>query len=310
MKDKAKAMVMASFVADSLALGVHWVYNTHVIDRKFGRVEHLEKPLSKTYHGTKDAGDFTHYGDQTVVLLESMAVGPGFDLNRFSQSWESLFESYTGYFDNATKETLENFAAGSGPESSGSGSTDLAGASRIAPIAYMYREDRETMIAASRAQTAMSHNNPLVVESAEFFARVLWHILRGSAPTAAMEQVCGEELKEDRISEWVGAGIKSTDVDTRSAIANFGQACEIEMALPSTVHLIAKYENDLKVSLVENVMAGGDSAARGMLAGMVLGAHLGYGAIPETWLRELNKAGRITELLDLIGNNINLRNLI
>mgnify|MGYP001192830074 CR=1 FL=1 len=300
MKDKAKAMVMASFVADSLALGVHWVYNSHVIDRKFGRVEHLEKPLGKAYHGTKDAGDFTHYGDQTVVLLESVADGSGFELSRFSQKWRSFFEGYTGYFDNATKETLGNFAAGSRPEASGSGSTDLAGASRIAPIVYMYREDRETMIAASRTQTAMSHNNPLVVESAEFFARVLWHVLRGDAPTEAMKRVCGEELKDDAIGEWVGAGIKSTGVDTRSAIAGFGQACEIEMALPSTVHLIAKYENDLKASLVENVMAGGDSASRGMLAGMVLGAHLGYGAIPEIWLRELNKARRIAELLNRI----------
>jgi len=90
MKDKAKGMVMASFVADSLALGVHWVYNTHVIDRKFGRVEHLEKPLGKSYHGTKGAGDFTHYGDQTLVLLESVAECSGFDLMRFSQSWSCL----------------------------------------------------------------------------------------------------------------------------------------------------------------------------------------------------------------------------
>jgi ADP-ribosylglycohydrolase len=300
MKDKEKGMVMASFVADSLALGVHWVYNTHVIDRKFGRVEHLEKPLGKSYHGTKDAGDFTHYGDQTLLLLESIAECSGFDLIRFSQSWRGLFESYTGYFDNATKETLENFAAGNGPESSGSGSTDLAGASRIAPIVYTCREDLEIMITASRAQTAMSHNNPLVVESAEFFTRVLWHVLRGNAPTAAMERVCGEELKEGVMSEWVNAGLKSMDVDTRSAIASFGQACEIGMAFPSTVHLIAKYENDLKTSLMENVMAGGDSASRGMLAGMVLGAHLGYGAIPQTWLSELNKVGRITGLLDVI----------
>ena len=297
---KAKGMVMASFIADSLALGAHWVYNTHVIDRKFGRVEHLEKPLGKSYHGTKDAGDFTHYGDQTLVLLESVVECSGFDLTRFSQSWRSLFESYDGYFDNATKETLEHFAKGSGPEYSGSASTDLAGASRIAPIVYTYRKNLETMIAESRAQTAMSHNNPLVVESAEFFSRVLWHVLRGNAPTAAMERVCWEELKEDTIGEWVDAGVKSTDVDTRFVIAGFGQACEIDMAFPSTVHLIAKYENDLKASLMENVMAGGDSASRGMLAGMVLGAHLGYGAIPETWLSELNKAGRITGLLDVI----------
>ena len=295
-------MVMASFVADSLALGAHWVYNTHVIDRKFGRVEHLEKPLGKSYHGTKDAGDFTHYGDQTLVLLESLAECSGFDLTRFSQSWRSFFESYDGYFDKATKETLENFAAGSGPESSGSGSTDLAGAARIAPVVYTYREDLETMIAASRSQTVMSHNNPLVVESAEFFARVLWHVLRENTPTAAMELVCREEMNENTLAEWVDAGLNSTNLDTRSAIDSFGQACEIDMAFPSTVHLIAKYENDLKVSLIENVMAGGDSASRGMLAGMVIGAHSGYNVIPATWLSELNKASRITELFDVIDN--------
>ncbi|MBW2539589.1 MAG: ADP-ribosylglycohydrolase family protein [Deltaproteobacteria bacterium] len=300
MKVKAKGMVMASFISDSLALGAHWVYNTHVIDRKFGRVEHLEKPLGKSYHGTKDAGDFTHYGDQTLVLLESVVECSGFDLIRFSQSWRSLFESYDGYFDNATKETLENFAAGSRPESSGSGSTDLAGAARISPIVYTYPEDLETMISASRAQTSMSHNNSLVVESAEFFTRVLWQVLRGSTPTAAMERVCGEELNEDTLCEWMDAGLKSKDVDTISAIADFGQACEIDMAFPSTVHLIAKYENDLKACLIENVMAGGDSASRGMLAGMVLGAHLGYGAIPETWIGELNKADKINGLLDVI----------
>jgi ADP-ribosylglycohydrolase len=300
MKEKAKGMVMASFLADSLALGGHWVYNTHVIERKFGLVEHLEKPLGKSYHGTKDAGDFTHYGDQTLVLLESVVECSGFDLTRFSQSWRSLFESYDGYFDNATKDTLEHFAEGSGPESSGSASTDLAGAARIAPIVYTYREDLETMIAASRAQTAMSHNNPMVVESAEFFTRVLWHVLRGNTPTAAMERVCGEELKKDTLCEWVDAGLKSKGVDTMSTIDSFGQACEIDMAFPSTVHLIAKYENDLKACLIENVMAGGDSASRGMLSGMVLGTHLGYGAIPETWLSELNKIGKITGLLDII----------
>ena len=302
MKEKAKGMVMASFVGDSLALGAHWVYDTHVIDRQFGRLEHLEKPFGRSYHETKDAGDFTHYGDQTLVLLESIAERTGFDLMVFSESWRDFLESYDGYFDTATKETLQNFAAGGGPESSGSRSTDFAGSSRIAPIVYRYREDLETMIAASRAQTVMSHNDPLVVEIAEFFARVLWHVLRGVAPTAAMERVCEEEMRENAIVEWMVAGVKSTNADTRSAIGGFGQACEIDMALPSTVHLIAKYENDLKAALVENVMAGGDSASRGMVAGMVLGAHLGPGAIPEIWVAELNKAGRIAELLDAIDN--------
>ena len=112
MNDKARAMVLGSFAADALSLGVHWVYNTNVIDKKWGRVENYIKPERPTYHATKDLGEFTHYGDQTMVLLESIADNSGFGLNHFAQSWQDFFKSYDGYFDGATKDTLDNLAAG------------------------------------------------------------------------------------------------------------------------------------------------------------------------------------------------------
>ncbi len=49
MQDKAKAMVLASFVADSLALGVHWIYDTAVIDNDFGRVESIRQPKENSF---------------------------------------------------------------------------------------------------------------------------------------------------------------------------------------------------------------------------------------------------------------------
>ena len=73
--------------------------------------------------------------------------------------------------------------------------------------------------------------------------------------------------------------------------------CSVEAALPGTIHLISKYENDFKEALVENVMAGGDSAARGMLVGMVLGAYGGIDALPREWLKTLNARNRIEESL-------------
>jgi len=54
MNNNAKAMVLASFAADALALGVHWIYNTNVIDKKWGRVDKYIKPERPTYHPTKD----------------------------------------------------------------------------------------------------------------------------------------------------------------------------------------------------------------------------------------------------------------
>ena len=61
--------------------------------------------------------------------------------------------------------------------------------------------------------------------------------------------------------------------------------------------VIAKYENDLQAALVENVMAGGDSAGRGLLVGLVLGAHLGIEAIPPEWLNDMKAYPQIVDML-------------
>jgi hypothetical protein len=44
-------------------------------------------------------------------------------------------------------------------------------------------------------------------------------------------------------------------------------------------------------------MAGGDSAARGMAVGMLLGAWLGEGGLPKTWLEQMNRTDQIDHLL-------------
>jgi len=60
----------------------------------------------------KSKGDFTHYGDQTFVLLESVAQTKGFELQDFATRWKRLFEDYKGYFDQATQVTMHNLSKG------------------------------------------------------------------------------------------------------------------------------------------------------------------------------------------------------
>ena len=297
MKEKPKAMVLASFAADSLALGVHWIYNTRVIDKKFGLVDHFIKPERPTYHPTKNRGEFTHYGDQTLLLLESAAECEGFNMTDFSKRWQKLFDNYDGYVDGATKGTLENLASGKSPTESGSGSDDLAGASRIAPMVYVYRNDLQELITAARAQTVFTHNNSLVIKSAAFFSSIAHQVLAGTAPIAAIEQAQKDEFHSDPFKEWIQMGLESTERDSRRAILDLGQMCEIPAAFPGVVHLIAKYENDLQAALVENAMAGGDSAGRGLLVGLVLGAHLGMEAIPPEWLNDMKACPQIVDML-------------
>jgi ADP-ribosylglycohydrolase len=300
MRENLAAMLWASLAADSLALGVHWIYDTRVIDENFGRVESFVKPSEPTHHPTKDRGEFTHYGDQTMVLLESVAHCQGFDLSHFAESWQALFSSYKGYFDSATKATLRNFAAGKGPREAGSSSAELAGAARIAPLAYFYADDLDQLIAAARAQTALTHNHPEVIDSAEFFARAVYQTLQGAAPAAALREVAADHFARNPYSQWVEHGLRSVDTQTRQVIGQLGQSCETPAAFPSVIHLIAKYENDPERALVENVMAGGDSAGRGLIVGMVLGAHSSRAAIPARWISELKARDRIAECLGRI----------
>jgi ADP-ribosylglycohydrolase len=305
MKDKIRAMVLGSFVADALALGAHWVYNTNVIDKKFGRVAGYNDPLT-SYHGEKKAGEHTHYGDQMLVLLESVEEVSGFELKAFARHWRLLFDTYPGYFDHATKDTLKNLSEGKDVNSCGSESDDLAGASRIAPVCYAHCRNTDQLVQAARLQTAFTHNNSNVIDAAELFARTAAKIITGASPVQAIDEVAGQYFKGSTIEKLVIDGLDSKEIDTRQAVADFGQMCSIDAALPGTIHLIAKYEDDFETALVENVMAGGDSSARGMLVGMVLGTYLGLDAIPSLWLDGLQSKTRVEELMDGLDAKISL----
>jgi ADP-ribosylglycohydrolase len=300
MSDNKEALVLASFAGDSLALGIHWIYSTKRIAEEFGRVDTFFKPHADSYHRSKDRGEFTHYGDQTLVLLHSIAEKKAFDLEDFSRRWQSLFADYKGYYDQATRATLQNFSLGASPEESGSSSNDIAGAARIAPVVYCHGDDLDTLVVSARAQTSMTHADPFAVDSAELFARALYQVLKGASPADAVSAVAEEYFAGTSFSSWVDAGMRSAARDSIEVIREFGRSCHTPEVFPGIIHLITKYDMDLKEALVQAVMAGGDSAARAMIVGMILGAHLGMDALPDEWSSSMKKVEEIRFLLGQI----------
>lgn len=297
MTGNSTSMVLGSFVGDSLALGVHWIYDQAKIASMHGRLDSLTAP-GPEYHPTKQAGDFTHYGDQTLLLLESVAEKGGFDPADFSARWRAMFEGgYTGYVDQATRRTLSQLAQGWEYPDAGSVSTDLAGASRIAPLVHAYRGDVEAMARACRTQTSMTHNNAVVIAAAEFFARTAHAVLNGAPPDEAMAKALEGRLPGSPLHDWAKEGMEAAGEDSIQAIARFGQSCHMDGAFQSTVQLIARHRDDPAGALVDSAMAGGDSAARNMLVGMVLSAWKGIEVLPPNWLAGLRKRQRIEELL-------------
>jgi ADP-ribosylglycohydrolase len=283
--DKKKS-VLGAFGGDALALGPHWIYDTAEIKLTFGTISGLNKPVSK-YHPSKEKGDFTHYGDQMLVLLESITAQNKFDLNDFAERWKKLFADYNDYVDHATKDTLAGFEAGKSVAEAGSDSTDLSIVGRCAPL-LLVCDDLNTLLEATRAVTAMTHNSTECLESSVFFMSVAYYVIGGKAVKEAITEVAAES--SDIIKKWVKEGINSAGKDTTEAIKTLGASCAAQGAFPSTIHCLVKY-NNARESLIACVMAGGDNAARAMIIGMVSGC-------PEEWVKGMKKFEKISTLLD------------
>ncbi len=292
-------MVLAAFAADSLALGTHWIYDTTKLEQQFGRITDLLPPHEGTYHPTKKQGEFTHYGDQSFFLLEYLAANGGqFKRDEYGLAWQSFITDYQGYKDHATKTTLQNLADGRKMDNCGSDSTDLGGPAIIAPLLYCYRENLDTMLEAVNALTSLTHCGPGVAGGAVFIARSCYSILHGATPREALSQALTESTESPELNLRLQKCLDPTDIDARRQIKEFGQMCAIKAALPGAVYTVLKHEDNLEEACIETVMAGGDSAARGMVVGMLLGAYHGRDKIPSHWLEKLTRYDRMLSALD------------
>ncbi len=182
----------------------------------------------------------------------------------------------------------------------GSESSDLGGAARIAPLSLYYTDNVDAFIENARKQTSMTHNHPIVMDTAEFFARVFVSVLKDNTPTAAIEKSLEAMPDSSQIHQMVEAGSKTASLDTPTAISQLGQSCSVQCAMQSTIHLIFKYENELTTALIENINSGGDSSARGMLTGFILGAYHGTEHIPQSWINDMKSYNRIKAILDSV----------
>ena len=75
-------------------------------------------------------------------------------------------------------------------------------------------------------------------------------------------------------------------------------ACYIEHSFPAVLYLAARHPDDFEAALVANTNVGGDNCHRGAVWGILLGAALGYQAIPARWIRGLRSRVELEEEIE------------
>jgi ADP-ribosylglycohydrolase len=292
----APDFILPSFFGDALALGPHWIYDSAKISGLYpGAIRDYDKPRS-SYHPGKSAGDLTHLGDQTLALLESLASTAG-ALGEWPADWRSWAErardEKSSYLDGATHGTLENLAAG---RKQPSDSSDLAGAARIAPL-FAVHGDVVPLVAAARAQTSLTHGDARVIDAAEFFSRATFAVGEGAEFAEAFEEAAFFPYAALPASDWLMVA-RHVSGDLTGQAGALGLGCDIAGAFPITLALALRHEGDPAEALSANAMLGGDSAARGLLLGLLMGARHGLAAFPASWTDRLQAGETIHRALE------------
>ncbi len=273
-----KNATKAALVADSYSLGAHWIYDPQELKDLEIDWNELSEPKA-VWHEGKQKGDFTHYGDQAKWLEQYVDDNDKFDINSYKSLWLENMKTFKGYLDGSCKETLKILKDDSMAVVCSS-SHDISIVGSISPLLSI-SESKEEFLANVKTLVAFTHNDPTVLSVAKLFSSVLFDVANGGTIDDALTKVQADESIKDRFE----SGLSSKSKNTFESIKNFGASCSVEGAFEGTVHLLAKF-NNYKEAMITNAKCGGDSAARAMIVGMIMGA-AGY-ELPSSWVKDTN----------------------
>ena len=280
MNNMKKGAIAGALIGDAFALGPHWLYDTSVVEKHFGKMTAYKKPMAP-YHKGKKPGDFTHYGDQTYHLLNLVTGQDRFDIKAYKEAWIKFVETTDMYMDHATKSSLDLLKGKT--QVTGSISDELGGMVRGVALYGLNSYTLEDFI----NQTRLTHTDEGLKDVVEFFYHVMEKVFEGQKPSEAIEAV-NDQMENHMIDQALRLSESHEEADAVTAISAIGQSCSSKYGLPASIFLINKYEEDFVGAMKANILAGGDSAARGMAVGMVLGAYHGYEHLPKALLEGLN----------------------
>jgi ADP-ribosylglycohydrolase len=217
-------------------------------------------------------------------------------------------KAYRGYVDTATRESIALLESG---QRYGYFSDELGGAARIASILYWVKDPQEA-IAAAVDQARLTHQSAQSLLVTDFFVRAAVRLLQGESGSIieVLQSIRDERTEHIRQAsqddipvltkadcQFFDDSLKNTlkhlNSSARETATRLGQSCHAQHALPVILNILARNGN-YQESLQFNSRVGGDSAARAMLIGLLLGIRATTDEIPAHW-RKAWKAGAWVE---------------
>ena len=197
-------------------------------------------------------------------------------------------------------------------------SKGCGGIMRIAPIPlYGLSQHRISDIAALNELAAdaaeITHQHPLGYIPAYITSHIIYRLASDEAPTreAFKRYVCEAiQMADEKYSSQVDArqtlhtlidlalSLADQDIPDHKAIKDIGKGWVAEETLAIALYCVAKHFDNFEQALIASVNHGGDSDSTGAVTGNILGAAIGYEAIPQYFKNDLELHDVILHIAD------------
>ena len=317
--DRIRGALSGMFIADAMAMPVHWYYDTKALRRDYGKITDYQKPRNphpdsilwrSSFPVKRGAVDILHdqrqyWGERGVHYHQFLQAGENtlnIKLARellilmeqdgcyTPESWLSRMVSFLmspeSHNDTYIEEYLRHFfsAYADNNDLTGCGRRDeihIGGYSLMLPLTIALSEQPDYAMRVSLEHLALTHGGPLMKTWGAIIVSTLLNVLKGDS----MKDSIKAAAQESKIDIDVALFEKLTEYpDTTVVTKHFSSACYVDYAVPATIFLALKYENSPEEGIIANTMCGGDNAGRGAVLGALLGAANGMEGWPAEWV--------------------------
>ena len=294
------AAILGALVADSAALGLHWLYDpVRIAEIEATRGLVFLQPDADNYagakgyfaHGGRSPGDSTGYGEVCLLMLKHLAKHGKFNRIEYQTEYRAHFGpggAFVGYIDSPTRLTLRTllwvepaeFPAASGADDD----------QHPALVATHIGTLEELMIRVEEV-VRTTNNNVQAVTAAQCSAAALFEVLHGTPIAQALTNAL--PFAGNTLGPLLEEALAIPTLDSVGVAKHFGTACHVAEGLPVVFH-IAQHATDYRIAIESNIRAGGDNCGRSIMLGAMVAAHMakqdnpGF-PIPLPWLARYGK---------------------
>jgi ADP-ribosylglycohydrolase len=272
-----------------------------------GRKHHWG-PAGRHYHQGMQAGENTLNALCARLVLRSVCRKKGHDTDDFLAAYVQFMTTEGShndtYAESYHRDFFANWARGVPVErcagATGHDTASIGGLVGLAPVvlAVAAGGDAEQAVQAGLRQLRLTHQSQPLEVFAAAYCRLLAQLVY--APPPALTPLLQTQTSGlgKGLSALLGQANDHRNAATRVVGGLYSPACYIEDSFPSVLYLAARYAHDFEGALIANTNAGGDNCHRGSVLGALLGAWLGFEAIPLRWRQGLLAGPALAQEVD------------